>query len=1275
MHDPNRTLKWLLVVSLVAISIVVLYPPDRTLKGGIDLVGGSSLLFEIDTTGLEKADQHELSTRIMRILKDRVDPQSQLNLEWRPVGNTRIEIRMPRPPQAAVARREAKEAAIQRIQSMNLTRFEVESVLDSAPDQRAAAFASVQKGVESREPLIAAVAAAAQSHREAKEKGETAAIDAASEGYEKAMSELLATSLPIGRLMDILALPKGDKRAKELAKLREQYAAYDRDTSEKPCGAICQAQEAYDAWASVKSDLEDPSDLKRRLRGAGVLEFRILADRDPEAPDRTKHAAPGLQQSISKYTEQLAKWGPRPKSGDRYQWHRVDDVAKFLRLTDLEQFEAVKSLPGRPIVEEYAGRYYALAHGDPEFGMVRTSTGKKWQLRGARGDRDPWTGENVVNFTLNARGGQLFRELTGKNVGRQLCIFLDDSAMSHATINEAIGEHCQISGGFTVERVQDLVNTLEAGSLPARLKETPLSEQTIGPSLGETNRLNGLKASLWGLVLVVLFVVFYYGIAGGGVTTVALALNLLFTLAIMAMMQATFTLPGIAGLLLSIGMAIDANVLIFERIREERNRGVPFKKALTLGYDKAFSAILDGNLTTLITSVILGYVGSEEIKGFAITLGIGIAMSMFTALTVTRLFYTTLVSKNLLNDFSMRRLIGVPKIDWVGLRRFFWPASTAAVAVGLGLFGYLSARHTETFFDIEFLGGTSVQIDLKPQSHMTDEELRQAITNESTGSKSAANWLVQAARQLESAAAQATEADAPGKFRLESAELTGDQLAALTRMSLEDKLERNGIVTSGGAATYESRGGSPLTLDGFKAAVRQAASRVADAGQRLRGARIQEVGKDSTDAAAGPSYEIATTETNRPVVQAAILAALGDRLAVQRAISFNLVSDAELTREPFFVIEGEDQYLSDVIDTTANYDIRAFRGGVAVDIRLPAAEAPLGKEELERRLRQVSLQPEFEQFRTAELAVFPLDESERMADGQMGNRRFAVCGHDESLHYDDDTIRWTDNLARPYTAQIEAALGSERSLSKVVQFAPQIAGQTQNRAVFALILAMLGIGAYVWFRFGTRDYGLAVLVTVVHDVCVVLGLIAASHWIGGTLLGRGLLIEDFRFDLTMLAAILTIIGYQLNDTIVVFDRIRENRGRAGALSAALVNASINDTMSRTILTATLVSLTVIVLYLFGGPGIHGFAFAMLSGTLIGTYSTIAVAVPLVHRPLILRCVTWIIVAIGLIGTIFALVDHATLRWILAAVAAAVCLWALLKTTRGVSLGAGQPVAA
>jgi len=1265
MHDPNRLIKWLAIIALVVLCLAVLYPPASKLKGGIDLVGGTSLLYELDTAGLRADEQRGLSTKVMGILKQRVDPKGQMNLEWRPVGNTRLEVRMPRPPAEALKRREEYNQALERLTSLNLKRREVEEALSTPAEQRESALSRLQRGVKEREPLLKAVGAAHDQYTTAQAGGDTGAITAASTAYEKAMSDLLTTSMPVTRANDVLSLADDEKRDAEMQKLHSEFPSYDAGEESDPNGKLLtKAAAAYDAWASNKADLEDPSDLKRRLRGAGVLEFRILADRDPSSPENTTDPNPQLKQPIKRFTDQLAKFGPKPKTGDRFRWLPIEDVLKFTDSNNMEAFTAKKSLPQQPVIEEYAGRYYVLAHNDPDYAMLQ-GTGRSWQLKSAYIDRDPMTGHNVVSFTLDPRGGRLFGELTGPNVERELCIVLDSTAVSHANIKSRITERCLISGGgggFRPEQVQYLVSTLDAGSLPARLKETPLSEQTIGPSLGETNRRNGLTASLWGAGLVVVFVVFYYGFAGGGVTTIALSLNLLITLAIMSMMQATFTLPGIAGLLLSIGMAIDANVLIFERIREERARGIAFKKALLLGYDKAFSAILDGNLTTMITCIILGFVGSEEIKGFAITLGIGIATSMFTALTVTRLIHTTLVAKGVLHDFSMRKLIGVPSIDWIGLRRFFWPASTAAVVGGLGLFFWLSTARTESFFDIEFLGGTSLQVDLKPEFSMSDEQVRKVITATEGEGTSAVQWLRRAADEL--AAAKTAEGDTPGRFTLTSKALSGEQLAALMRRPLDPVLERDGISSAGDTATFDCKPGS-LSLEGFKSKTGEAAEQARTAADRLRSARVQSVGEAEGAAAAGLSYEIVTVETNRAVMQTAILAVIGDRLSIQRAIRFRAERDEDLTKEPFFVIEADDQYLSDVIGGDARFDVRPYRGGVAIKAALDANEKPIPVAEFERRLREVGLQPEFEQFRAREWAVFGLGPATTTPAGA-AYKEFAVASVDESLSYDDDPNLWTESVARTELALVTAGLGSEKSFSKVVQFAAQIAGQTRNRALFAIVLAMMGIGAYVWMRFGTRDFGLAILVTMVHDVCLVLGLIAASHWLYPTFIGRALLIEDFKFDLTMLAAVLTIIGYQLNDTIVVFDRIRENRGRTGTLSKAMINESINQTMSRTILTATLVTLTVITLYLFGGEGIHGFAFAMLVGTLAGTYSTIAIAVPLVYHPNLLTNVALVLVALAGIAVAFAVAGVTTMGWVLAGLIVLVCGAMMARHLRGPS---------
>jgi len=1272
MHDPNRLMKWLLVIGLVVLSLTILYPPSEKLKGGIDLVGGSSLLFEIDTSGLSSAQQSQLSTRVMRILKERVDPKGQLNLIWRPVGNTRLEICMPRPPQEAFERRARYNAQLDALKKRNLTRFTVESALGAPDTERDAALTDLVRAITERGALIDTLKTAYDEYVSVEPDDDPEREEALLAAYEEAMSNLLATSMPVVRLTDALAIPQGPTREAQLDRLRDEFPSYDKAAGGDPrTKLLTQVVRAYDEWAANKADLEDPSDLKRRIRGAGVLEFVILGERDPSSPASTLAYGAVPSQPVSRYTEQLAKYGPRTKAGDRYRWIAVETPPQFLQVRDMDEFEERRALPNVPVVEEYAGRYYVLAHNDPEFGLLRSSGNRKWSLRAAFPDRDPLTGQNVVSFVLDPRGGVFFGELTEANVNRDLCILLDNTAMSYANIVERIGERCQIRGSFTNERVQDLVRTLEAGSLPARLKETPLRERTVGPSLGETNRVKGMRAAVWGAIAVAAFVLFYYGFVGGGMADIALALNLLFVLAAMAMMQATFTLPGIAGLILTIGMAVDANVLIFERVREERDRGVIFKKALNAGYDKAFSTIMDANITTLITCVILGFVGSEEVKGFAIVLGIGITTSMFTALFVTRLVFNTLIVKGWLTDLSMRRFFHKPNIDWLTLRRIFWPVSAVAVVAGLALFVGLSSVNKEAVYGIEFLGGTSVQIDLKPGVEMSDEEVAKAITASEGGGVSAVQWLRSAADRLDSA--EAGVGEMPGQFVLSSAGLSGEQLGTLVHGNIEDLVERDGIHPVGRTVVFDGKPGQ-LTLAKFQNAVNEAAGNTRAAADRMRKASVQRVGEANPGANEGLSYEIATTETDRSLVREAVLAALGDKLIVQRAINFTTMRDEDLTRDHFFIVEQEDQFVSDVIASDAKFDIRRFRGGVAIGVDLDELEEPLTIAEFNRRLREVGLHPEFEQARTRESAIFPLGIGAARSDGETGYRRFAVFASDEALHYDDDPLQWTSALAKTQLAQVEVALGMEKSLSSVIQFAPSVAGQAKNRAIFSVVLALGAIVSYLWLRFGTKEYGLAAIVALVHDVAITLGLVAFSHWLYGTLMGRALLIEDFKMDLPMVAAVLTVIGYSLNDTIVVFDRIRENRGRLGSLTQNLVNNSLNQTLSRTLLTSLTTFLVVFILYVFGGQGVHGFAFALLIGVVVGTYSSLAIAVPLLYRPNVLRQVIAIMVSLGLIGMIFALTGNQIARWVLLGLVVLGYIGTLVGSLRsGEYAPAGRPV--
>jgi protein-export membrane protein SecD len=257
------------------------------------------------------------------------------------------------------------------------------------------------------------------------------------------------------------------------------------------------------------------------------------------------------------------------------------------------------------------------------------------RLTSARPGFDPQSGQPVVNFEFDSIGGRQFGAVTRDNVGRPFAIVLDNEVISAPRINEPImGGQGQISGSFTVQEATNLAILLQSGALPVDI--TILEERTVGPGLGADSIAAGEIAALIGGVAVVVFMIASYGFFGV-LAVVALGLNILMLFAILSVLQATLTLPGIAGIVLTIGMAVDANVLIYERIREEVAAGKSPIQSIESGFDKALSSILDANITTLISAAILFQLGTGPVRGFAVTLAVGIITSVFTAYTVNRL--------------------------------------------------------------------------------------------------------------------------------------------------------------------------------------------------------------------------------------------------------------------------------------------------------------------------------------------------------------------------------------------------------------------------------------------------------------------------------------------------------------------------------------------------------------------------------------------------------------------------------------------------------------
>jgi SecD/SecF fusion protein len=217
---------------------------------------------------------------------------------------------------------------------------------------------------------------------------------------------------------------------------------------------------------------------------------------------------------------------------------------------------------------------------------------------------------------------------------------------------------------------------------------------------------------------------------------------------------------------------------------------------------------------------------------------------------------------------------------------------------------------------------------------------------------------------------------------------------------------------------------------------------------------------------------------------------------------------------------------------------------------------------------------------------------------------------DPTIDFDRDPGAWQEQLARPMWKLVSEAITRPGDLGRVSSFNASVANDTKIDALVAVALSILAIAIYVWVRFGDFKYGAATVASLLHDVIITVGLVGLTQYIGDTAFGRALMIDPIRMNLTVVAAILTVMGYSVNDTIVVFDRIRENRGKFGHIGREIINDSINQTMSRTLLTGGTTIATLVVMYVWGGPGIHGFTFALLFGILIGTYSSFAIASPL-----------------------------------------------------------------
>lgn len=633
-------------------------------------------------------------------------------------------------------------------------------------------------------------------------------------------------------------------------------------------------------------------------------------------------------------------------------------------------------------------------------------------LRNAQPQQSSTNGGWETSFVLTQDASRRFERFTRAHIGDRLAIVLDDRVISAPTIQAEIRDSGVITNMGSQEEAADLALSLRSGSLPAGVKLG--EERTVGASLGADSIRRGVTAGLVGLALVIASMIAYYHGAGWN-AVLALLLNTIMTVAALSYLDATWTLPGIAGLVLSIGMSVDSNVLIFERIKEEMRAGKAVPAAIAAGFDRALVTIIDTHVTTVVASAFLFLFGTGPVRGFAVTLVIGLVANLFTAVFVSRAIFDRKLARNpRLASLSIgKELFKETHIDFLSKRAWTLGLSVVAILVSIGTLVVNGGPR----YGLDFRGGTEIYVRFDPKPPI--DEVR-------------------------------------------------DTLAKLNA-SLQETTQGTGEFIIGTPLADES------TL---------------------------EQARDAVKSALREKY-----------------ANLGGKLDLNNATQAEL---ADRLRSPLQLSDEELHGLTARILAYRNQN----RGGV----------------------------------------LKSLDELS------------AVQGVDQKV----------------LAALRETAGVGSFNIRQVGVVGPRAGEELRHRALLATACALGGMLVYVAFRFQWIS-GAAAVIATLHDVIITLGLF--------TLTNR-------EIDLTIIAALLTLIGYSMNDKIVVFDRVRENqRGKLlrGASFLNLVNQSINQTLSRTLLTAGPTLLACIALYVLGGEVLNGIAFALFVGIVVGTYSSIFVA--------------------------------------------------------------------
>ncbi len=1134
-----------LVVAVLALCGYFISPPEKQLRLGKDLRGGVSLVY---TVLLKPGDDAGTIGKVIEVLKDRVDPKGLAEISMVQQGGNRIEVTMPLPNERVKRLRKAFEEELSKLATLSLETDTFERIMRQPAAEREAQIATYSAGMATRAQTLREAAAAADeaaaarselaTAQKALSEAKTAQADAAKlaelEGkvtalvtraadvelrYEEARRRSLEAALSPDTVRRAIQL-SGDPRRlmsrqtgaiQTLPSEREAALADLKKRHPDQAAQIDRALQAYEAFAAERTLLDDPADLERLLSGAGVLDFRITVD-------------PGMHPQEDRLRRELRERGPKNVQSSDARWYQVHKIDTWY--DSVEDLALLQSNPsafflgrGNYVGEEYQGEYYILCW-DVRGSRLTRAEGD-WAVAGAHQGVDQ-QGRPNISFEMNLRGASLLNEMTSKHVGHHMAVMLDDKIYTAPNLLNAISNSGQIVGNFSEAERTYIIRVLAAGSLQAKLSPEPISRSTLGPELGADNLQKGLRTGLIAFVVVSVFMCVYYFPALGGIAVFALWCNLLMILGIMALQRAAFTLPGIAGVVLTFGQAVDANVLVYERMREEFRRGHDMRAAVRLGFSKAFSSIVDGNVSNLIVCAVLYNVGSQEIKGFAITLAIGVLATLFGTLVVSRLLFEIFVDRLGWRRTSMLPMaiphfqeFLTPKIDWIRLRWAWIIVSGTLVGAGV----VLAYMRGPVMLDTAFRGGTQIELTLRndPKTGQPQEMRRQDIED-----------------RVKAIASKA----APG-----------DSLRSLAESEILPVNPKDDGVTSG-------------------------------------------------------RFQIRTFKIDEREVREAITREFADLIESRPALNFTARGEASVQRAPVYKVLsnvlGEDVDRPGLRD-----DVSPFFGGVA--IVLDKIDPPVDKKSIEQRLNDTRLHKDFADTISRKREV-------RVIEGTPDAVRGAVVlVRDDSVTAFENEERWNVEVAAREWQLTNRALGEASQLANVQSFSATIAATFVAQAVVAVALSLLLLTIYVWVRFGAARWALAATLPLFHDILSIIGLIAVAQIISERAPGvaHSLGILPFKIDLNLVAAMLTIAGYSLNDTIIILDRIRENKGKMVYASSHQVNDSINQTFSRTLITSGTTLISTTILYVVGGEAVRGFAYAFTLGVFIGTYSSIAISAPLV----------------------------------------------------------------